>query len=87
MKIFYNNRLVDISGFHQAAAEGQKLVISYPTTPKGRIRFPDEFVFRSEASAVTALNWVSQYCYSERIVEFVEGPGEKFVACAYPFTE
>jgi hypothetical protein len=83
MKIFHRNRLVDITGFHQASAEGQKLVISYPMAPTGRIRFPDEFLFRSEDSAVSALTLVSQYCHTDRIIEFAENEGGKFVACPH----
>ena len=83
MKIFYQNRLVDISGFHQAAVEGQKLVISYAMAPSGRLRYPDEFPFKDETAASNALEWVCRYADTERTVEFVETEG-KFIACVHP---
>lgn len=84
MKIFYDFRLVDITGFHQACAKDQKLIISYPLTPSGRQPNTDEFIFSSKNNATIALEHINEYCRTERTVEFVEGPGGKFVAYAYP---
>ena len=87
MRILQHNRLVDITGFHSAYVNGQKLIISYPLTPSGRQPYPDEFVFSSKENAESALERINEYCRTDRTVEFVDGPGGKFVACAYPFTE
>ena len=83
-KIFYDFRLVDITGFHQACAKGKKLIISYPLTPSGRQPDPDEFLFSSDANAANALEHINEYCRTERTVEFVESPGGKFIAFAHP---
>ena len=84
MKIFYDFRLVDITGFHQACVKGQKLIVSYPLTPSGRQPDPDEFLFSSEDNAANALEHINEYCRTERTVEFVESPGGKFIAFAHP---
>ena len=84
MKIFYDLRLVDITGFHKACAKDQKLIISYPLTPSGRQPNPDEFVFSSADNAANALEYINEYCRTERTVEFVEGPDRKFIAFAHP---